>query len=217
VPNAGNFSVSVPLGAAGPVPYNDRPTVAAAIAAWVRQAIPTVPWPPQPGTPIDVVGQPDGVPFELHLWRVTDEVEILGPLRHVVRVSLGRPEDLEERRRRRLQRALRKKVPKLLRAAGDGRSILVLQDEDLQMSAPGFVSRALQAVAADQPLPDTIYLFNTVTGNPHLERIQHVGGWWHDDASLGGWQAFPPERVAQYNAWWQAESLRTRCPEAPAG
>lgn len=76
-----------------------------------------------------------------------------------------RPVHFEHLRSVRLSETLRTKVPKLLQAHSTARTILVLEDRDMHMSAPAFVSQAMQAAVGTGDLPDVIYLLNVTTGS----------------------------------------------------
>ena len=150
-----------------------------------------------PGQPTFVRGQLDELRLELSLERWTDGITLVGPLARVVQVGFWRPLDLEDRRTTRLKTALRKKVPKLLAAAQGARTILVLEDRDMRMSAPAFVSRALAAAAGTAVLPDVIYLMNVTSGNPLLTPIYSSQIWWHEGEH--GWLTFSDARSAAFN------------------
>lgn len=162
------------------VPRGDRSLVGPAVARWVRDALPLVPWPHVPGRPTFVRSRIDRPNLEVSLERWVADIGFVGPLAHVVPVGFWRPSDLEDRRGTRLEVALRRKVPKLLAADDSARTILVLEDRDMHMSAPAFVSRALGRIDAVE-LPDVIYLLNVTAGDPLLTPIYASRRWWHDD------------------------------------
>lgn len=200
VPDAGHYRLLLRPGSAAMVRWCDREGVATAVRDWVRQNLPRVPWPHVAGSPTFISGRVDRVPFDLDLERWIDSVGFVGPLARVVRASYWRPLDLEERRVERLRRTLLRKVPKLLAACGDeGRSVLVLEDRDMHMSAPAFVSRALKKASDGVALPDVTYLFTQTGGNPLVQRIQEGYTWWHDGYG-SGWMTFSDAWSDKLNA-----------------
>lgn len=180
LPHAAQYRLMVQVAELLAIPRRDRPLAEPAIAEWVRKMLPDVPWPHAPGRPTFVrsrIGRPR---IELSLERWIADVGFVGPLAHVIPIGFWRPVDLEVRRGTRLKVAMRDKIPKLLAAAAKARTILVLEDRDMHMSAPAFVSRALvriQGVA----LPDVIYLLNVTAGDPLLTPIYTSGQWWHEN------------------------------------
>lgn len=109
------------------------------------------------------------------------------------------PPDIQGLREQRLARALADKVPKLLAAAGrHRRSILVLEDRDPDRSAPLLVSRALQAAAGDQELPDVIYTLWTRGYDPIMGALYECGAWAHEHDGFR-WRMFPQSRSGELN------------------
>lgn len=194
--DAAQFRVIVRIEELLAIRRNERPLVGPAVAAWVRSALPSVPWPHRPGEPTYVRGRLSRPSLEVSLERWTAAFRFVGPLARVMRVGFWRPVDLEERRQARLAEAVRQKVPKLLAAADQARTILVLEDRDMYMSAPAFVSRAMAALEAAD-LPDVIYLLNVTAGDPLLTPIYMDGNWSHNHDR--GLMTFPPQRAAQFN------------------
>ncbi len=162
------------------VPRRDRPLAEPAITKWVREVLPLVPWPHLPGRPTFVRSRTDRPSIELSLERWVADIGFVGPLAHVIPISFWRPANLEERRTTRLGTAMRDKIPKLAAAAAGARTILVLEDRDMHMSAPAFVSRALVEIEG-VALPDAIYLLNVTHGDPLLTPIYTSGRWWHEE------------------------------------
>jgi hypothetical protein len=180
LPDAAQYRLLVHVDELLAVPRRDRPLAEPAVAAWVREALPDVPWPHVPGRPTFVRSQFERPRIEASLERWIAGVGFVGPLSHVIPIGFWRPVDLEERRGTRLEVAMRDKVPKLLAAAPGARTILVLEDRDMHMSAPAFVSSALARIQ-DAGLPDVIYLLNVTAGDPLLTPIYASGQWWHEN------------------------------------
>ena len=109
--------------------------------------------------------QPPGVPFEvsLHRWKTVippDRFQIS----HTVTVT-----DLESARELRIREACAWKFPKLdaWRSGSGARTVLVLEDNDIQLTNPQNVFDILEAVEREfSNRPDEIYLVYTVTENP---------------------------------------------------
>ncbi len=138
--------------------------------------------------------QPPGVTFEvsLHRWRRSWQAT---PFRIVQTIS----EDLEASRRARILRACTKKLPKLAAWQDNGaKSILVLEDNDIQNTGFHLVADALllaeQNVACSKP--DEVYLVDTFSSLwfGHVIRVggktffdfedQHGRSWEIDPTTL---------------------------------
>lgn len=179
LPHAAQYRLLVHVDDLLAIPRRDRRLAEPTVAKWVRDVLPEVPWPHIPGRPTFVRSRIDNPSIELSLQRWVADIGFIGPLARVIPISFWRPADLEERRSTRLEVAVRAKVPKLLAAATDARTILVLEDRDMYMSAPAFVSRALARIQGAD-LPDVIYLLNVTAGDPLLTPIYTSGQWWHE-------------------------------------
>jgi hypothetical protein len=82
-------------------------------------------------------------------------------------------------RRERIERACRKKYPKLAAwSAAGARTIFVLEDNDIQLSNESAVAEALLAIekALDFKRPDEIYLVTTFN-NPWLGHVVRIAEW----------------------------------------
>jgi len=200
-PNAGRYTLTVRPAVLATVPYKERARVAQILTDWVRENVDRVPWPHVPGEPIYITGSHPQLTFQWALWQaVPNTIGLVGPYERVIQISYSRPENLEEMRRDRLTATISKKVPKLLKAAGeDGRSILVLEERDTTLSSPLDVSLAMQAAAEDAPMPDVIYMLNTRMGNPLLCTIREHGLWAHETNDPFWWKTFSDARSSELN------------------
>jgi hypothetical protein len=198
VPDAGQFQLILRTDEVSAIPWNRRRAVHDEVTAWTRSALHRAPWPHKPGSPTYVREVVGADRLEVSLARWTDEIGIVGPLSRVVTIGLWRPDDLEDRRNARLGASLHRKVPKLLAAYPGSRTILVLEDRDMSMSAPGFVSRALASAAGTDRLPDAIYHLNVTAGNPLLTALYSQGSWWHEQTH-GTLLSFSEERATRFN------------------
>jgi hypothetical protein len=196
VPNAGQYRLVVQVDELLGIRRRHRGLVEPKVRAWTEAALPSAPWPHVPGTPTFVRGRIQDPDLELSLERWTDSTRLRGPLAQVVRVGFWRPADLESRRAVRMASALNSKLPKLLSACAGARTILVLEDRDMFMSAPAFVSRAM-AADAPESLPDVIYHLNVAAGDPVATPLYAHGSWWHEQGH--GLLTFPTSRAARFN------------------
>lgn len=180
IEHAGHYRILVGAGALRTVRAKDRQVVASSITTWTREHISQVPWPHVPGQPTFVRGRIPLLRSAIGLERWIDHVEMVGPLRHVVPVTQGRPSDLEDRRRLRMAVLLDNKLPKLLAAAGSGRSILVIEYADYVTAAPALISKAMKAASIGRVSPSVTYLFTTAYGPPLVWVLHENGAWWHE-------------------------------------
>lgn len=75
-------------------------------------------------------------------------------------------DEIEDERRRRLERALRDKVPKLTAAIEEGdaeRSVLVLEDADIALSNPWLIQHAIEEIETATTAPDWTVVVLTAT------------------------------------------------------
>jgi hypothetical protein len=103
-----------------------------------------------------------------------------GPPDSVLRIRREPPADLEERRSARLLKALERKVPKLLEAAGKtATSVLVLDNRDLSLTNPSLVREGLEAAAGKTAirLPDVVVLVDTFLQPPRAGVLYENGDW----------------------------------------
>ncbi len=123
--------------------------------------------------------KPPEFPYEVTLRR---EVHCSDSLEHdgVLFVSRIAPRDVEAQRAVRLQRALKRKCPKLQRCKEEGaRTVLVLEDCDICLSNHFLIGDRLAELLGDHAdLPDEIYLVET-----HLDRWK-LRVMKHDDRCL---------------------------------
>ena len=200
---AGYMRLSVAPGEMARVRYRDRKRVAEIHTGWVAGKIDDVPPPHRPGLSGVVWGEHPEVSFRWALWQALsfDAAGLIGPNARVVQISFAKPANLEELRVARLRRALDEKVPKLLEAAGDScRSILVIEDRDTVLSAPAYVSKALEVASEGRQLPDVIYVLDTGRGDPHMLAVFDAGVWAHSADAWYDWKGFSVARSSELNA-----------------
>jgi len=100
--------------------------------------------------------KPNGVPFEVTLYRWPGNDGKF-------RVVLNAPDELADKRRERIRKALEEKCPKLQKAKGDKRtSILIFELDDISLGSHVSVGECLmeELPLRDDP-PDEIYLVRT--------------------------------------------------------
>jgi hypothetical protein len=152
------FELYIPVNAFRAREATEIARIQQAIIDWVKKTAPTLPKRPYPdyrgnGTgPVDI----PGVPFQVALIRF-EPVIVAGhcfDLRHTV--SNG-----DQLRNERMKRAIEKKFPKLDRwkRAYGAKTILVLEQNDMQLTNPDAVTNAFVPLALDRKdRPDETYL-----------------------------------------------------------
>jgi hypothetical protein len=164
LPPTETFELMIPVKAMQGLRMNDLQRVQRSLAAWVEATAPTLPLAlyGRYVVPIQSV-QPPGVPFHvsLHRWKThipPDRFQIV----HMVT-------DLESARKLRIEEACARKFPKLdaWRSSKGARTVLVLEDNDIQLTNPQNVFDTLKSVERKfSNRPDEIYLVCTAIENP---------------------------------------------------
>lgn len=139
--------------------------IQAALVNWIAATAPTL----TPRKYADYRGtlhtaQPDGVPFSVSLIRF-DGVASL-PARFQIKHLAGTQS--HALRAERVARACDKKFPKLARwkELHNARTILVLEDNDMQLTNPSIVAQTYLPIAAERPdRPDETYMVSTFTSS----------------------------------------------------
>jgi hypothetical protein len=171
LPASDLFELQIPARAMQALTRRQRETAQAAVASWIITKAPAIPHTPfgRYGRSPNVREAPPGVPFAIALHRFEKPVGVERDLTitHVVQASTSSAD-----RETRIEQACAKKFPKLAewkRKAG-ARTILVLEDNDLQLSNPQVIYEALAAAERRVPNPpDEVHLVVTCV---ELE-------WWH--------------------------------------
>ena len=143
-----------------------------ALAAYVLAKVPTLPMGKVGRYVMPIQSeQPPGVDFEvsLHRWPRSWHVKKFAIVQNI-------NEDLEAARRARMLRAYKKKAPKLAAWQAQGaRTILILEDNDIQNSSEHLVAEALLHAERNTGCgkPDEVYLVNTFSSAwfGHVVRI----------------------------------------------
>jgi hypothetical protein len=173
------FDLHVPVGAMQSLPRGARTKVRAALVEWIKATGPTLPRSEIHRYTLPIVKvMPPGVPFEVTLHRHVRPAIFT----HTFSVThLVTAADQEEERRARLRLTCEKKFPKLAwwkRNAG-ARTVLVLEDNDMQLSNPTSIYQALATVEAEfDDRPDEVHLVSTFIESPwwlHLMRVDDRG------------------------------------------
>lgn len=130
------------------------------VATWIRRSLPTLPVSPEGRytTPLNWVSIP-GLTFKILPQRMDTNGE-LGQFRLYVK----EPDDLESARIERIKIAFDKKLPKLAvwKKKKDTRTVLILEENDLQLTNTHLVTKAVLKVEKDiKNKPDEIYLVST--------------------------------------------------------
>jgi hypothetical protein len=129
--------------------------------------------------------RPPGVPGDVQLDRFQS---IVPPGGFQIRHSIA-DADLEPIREARIRTACQKKLPKLevWRQQEGARTVLVLEDNDIQLTNPARVFDALAALRQDfNNWPDEIYLVSTISENPWYVHALRVGDRNYYELSAAG-------------------------------
>ena len=196
------FELHVPARAMQPLSRQERATVQAAIVGWVLRKAPSVVRSPVGRIASPVTREtPPGVPFELSLHRYAKPAGLDRDfsISHLVQSARA-----VEEREARVYQACARKFPKLAewKARAGARTVLVLEDNDLQLSNPQVIYEAL--AAAERRLVDR-------PDEVHLGCIRVEPEWWHfrlrvDDLTYHQLEARRPN-----------DSLRSRPADRPDG
>jgi hypothetical protein len=186
LPPDDTFELGIPVNALHGLKKKGLAQIQTALIAWVESTAPTVPVAPYARylRSIQKV-QPPGVPFEVRLDRFQSIVQ---PGRFQIKHSIA-DEDLEPARGTRIRVACEKKFPKLEAWHQDAlaRTVLVLEDNDIQLTNPQCVFDTLAALRHDcTNWPDEIYLVSTIIKNPWYVHALQVGDRQYCELSEAG-------------------------------
>ena len=152
LPAPGHYELAVDIGACKGA--KDTKEIQKALVKWIERKAPSLRvGSPEVAPEHCIKERPDGVPFEVTLcrWPGNDGKFYLAE---------NAPDDLQERRRERISKALEDKCPKLCKARGDARrSALVLELDDISLGSHISVGQALvEELNSRNDVPDEIYL-----------------------------------------------------------
>lgn len=157
MPKPGHYRLCLHVGAVKGVKYKDSTKLQLALEDWIIKKAPTLEIGSPNTAPCHYVKEkPDGVPFEVTLYR--------WPCRDGrICCSLVCSDDLEQQQIQRIQRALRDKCPKLQDAKNSNNiSILVLELNDIFLGNYTWVAKnVIRDLDNRQDIPDDIYLIMT--------------------------------------------------------
>lgn len=167
LPATEHFELHIPLKVTQALKGAALRSVHETLAAWIIATAPALPIARYGRyvTPIRTVALP-GVPFAVSLHRTTTEGF---PARFTIRHLVDG--DHETERVERVREACQRKFPKLAAWKRDhgARTVLVLEENDIQLTNPQVVADALLEVEATMPdRPDEVYLVSSAVNNP----------WW---------------------------------------
>jgi hypothetical protein len=171
MPSSDYVELDMPLKATEGLRGNALTKVQAALAAYVLATVPTLPIAREGrfSDPIHRASLP-GVPFEIALhrwprsWHATN---------FSISQSIGG--DREAMRRGRIERACRKKFPKLAAWRADGaRTVLILEENDVQTTSTSAVASAFLSIeqSIDCQRPDEVYVVETFNEPWHGHTIR---------------------------------------------
>ncbi len=186
LPPNDTFELGIPVNALQGLKKKDLARIQTALAEWVEATAPTVPVAPYACylRSIQKV-QPPGVPFDVRLDRFQS---VFPPGRFQIKHSIPN-EDLEPLRAIRIRAACDKKFPKLevWRQDAQARTVLVLEDNDIQLTNPQRVFDTLAALQHEfTNWPDEIYLVSTMIKKPWYVHTLWVGDRHYYELSEAG-------------------------------
>jgi hypothetical protein len=167
LPTEESIQLHVPVGATAGLKRRQIATIQDALVTWVRGTAPTLPIAPYGRyvTPVKKVMLP-GVPFPVSLHRIAAASPALRGRFDILHLA---PEDIESARVDRIRKVCEEKYPKLAAWRRDARTVLVLENGDIQLSNAQLVYEALvRAEEGRADRPDEIYLVDAAIENP----------WW---------------------------------------
>jgi hypothetical protein len=174
LPSSDVFELHLPVMATQGRRARELKQIQTALARWVEATAPSIVPVSYGSYAAGVQGvRPPGVPFDVSLHRFRPG----GPLPGHFQIRHGFYNDLEEAREDRVREAYARKVPKLevWRRDKGARTILILEENDLQLTNPQRVFDALVRVEnAIADKPDEVHLVSTMIANPwyiHAMRI----------------------------------------------
>jgi hypothetical protein len=175
LPPDDTFQLGLPANALQGMKKKDLAQVHAALVAYVEAAAPAVPLAPY-GRFLRMIQnvQPPGVPFAVRL----DRFQTVVPPGRFMITHLTPEAGVEPSREVRIRAACAKKLPKLetWRKDAQARTVLVLEDNDIQLTNPARVYDALNVLQAEfDNWPDEIYLVSTIIENPWWVHALRVG------------------------------------------
>lgn len=186
LPPDDTFQLGLPVNALQGMKNRDLAQVQNALVAYVEAAAPAVPLAPY-GRYLPTIRkvQPPGVPFAVRL----DQFQtIVSPGRFMI-THLAPEAGFETSREARIRVACAKKFPKLdtWRRDEKARSVLVLEDNDIQLTNPQRVYDTLAGLQKEFPnWPDEIYLVSTIIENPWYVHALWVGARTYYELSRAG-------------------------------
>ena len=152
------------------------------LIGWIRENAPNLQQRPGGSRIPPIKGTPSGFPYEIELrYAATSRqgTSRLGAVRYLPPDQDSKADLLCQ-----LQRALRRKLPKLHRCKCEGaRTVLVLEDDGFPLRAEASpVGEALlelwQQLAGELSFPDEIYVVFAETGRWRVSRIKDDDRWW---------------------------------------
>ena len=175
LPPDDTFQLGLPVNALQGMKKKELSQVHAALVAYVEAAAPAVPSAPY-GSYLRTIQmvQPPGVPFAVRL----DRFETVVPPGRFMITHFTPEAGIELSRAARIRAACAKKFPKLetWRKEAKARTVLVLEDNDIQLTNPARVYDTLKVLEQEfSNWPDEIYLVSTIIETPWWVHALRVG------------------------------------------
>jgi hypothetical protein len=193
------YELSLPVHALRKRKEKEIPPIQTAIIEWVKATAPTIekrPYPDYRGNGLTAV-RVAGVPFDLSLIRFEPP---LGKQHFAIRHLV---DNLKEKRQARIQKAIDDKFPKLFgwKEQEKAKSILVLEQNDMQLSSPGLIAETYIPLAKDRAdRPDETYVLVAFPDSDWWLMPILIGDKTHDEIVRSGetsyWE-FDPAKLQQ--------------------
>jgi hypothetical protein len=206
LPSPGTYHLTFPIDPCAGLKPRDIPKIQAAIIAWVTAMAaelhaecpeaPTKASRPRGHANVRK-GKIEGLAFELHLHRETGwwMPEIAKGRLFAMRYA---PANYEELRKRRIESALNKKLPKLASwKAGGASSVLVLENGDIALTNHVAVADAVQEMLTGRAdKPDEIWLVDTTIETEWtVWRLMSGDEWFPDEETPVRYREFNPAEL----------------------
>ena len=187
LPKPGHYELSIDVGAVKGAKATK--SIQKALFEWIKKKAPLLQVGSPNVAPAHYIREKlAGVPFEVGLYRFP---------RHDGRfwITLALRDDLREKRRQRICRALNDKCPKLFDAKGDKRtSILVLESNDICLGNSCEIARSVtEELKAHRDAPDEVYLVETELKRWTIWILKDATNSFQDMANPGPYYVKPGE------------------------
>lgn len=200
LPKPGVYYLEFPLDVTDQVKRRDFPAFQTAVGSWVREAAGRLylrqmqmAGGKRSGKAFRLQETPPGLSFELHMMRLLFR-DIPPMVNGRLYPSRSAPKGREERRERRMQKALDSKCPKLRQCKEEGaRSILIFENNDIALTNHIVVGDSVRALLQGRDdVPDEIFLVETFVDDWRVWSMYRDGTFWPDEDTAARYQEVNP-------------------------